>query len=516
MSAPLATAFAPDWRRVGLLLVPVVGLVVLMYGSTFAAMSNVWLNSQAFAHGLVVGPIAAWLVWRQRERLLALAPRPAPWLALPMLGAAALWLLADMAGVNAGAQIAATAMVVIAIVMLLGTAIGRAIAFPLGFLFFMVPFGDFLVPQLMTWTADVTVMALRSLGVPVYREGLQFVVPTGTWSVIEACSGVRYLTVSVMVGFLFAYLNYSSVGKRAVFIACAVLVSLVANWVRAILLVMVGHLSENRLGAGPDHFFYGWVVYGIVIALIFWIGGRFADPDEAPRRAAPPQAGAPVSTFAWVATAALALAAAAAPTLAPATSLGVEAGPVQLRLPALGEETVAPDLPRPEFIGAAASTERAYLIPGGEAALVHVAYYRQQQYGRKLISSQNVLVKSTSHDWALVAEGRRALALAGRGELVVRTAEMRGGTLAAGLDARRVQVRQVYWVDGELLADDRRAALRGLWGRLLGRGDDAAAVTFYLASADPDSPALDGFVAQHLGAIVGVLEGVRAERRDPS
>ena len=81
-------------------------------------------------------------------------------------------------------------------------------AFPLGFLFFAVPIGDFMLPQLMEWTADFTVLALRLSGVPVYREGLQFIIPSGAWSVVEACSGIRYMIASVTVGCLFAYLSY--------------------------------------------------------------------------------------------------------------------------------------------------------------------------------------------------------------------------------------------------------------------------------------------------------------------
>ncbi|TNY03004.1 archaeosortase/exosortase family protein, partial [Escherichia coli] len=69
----------------------------------------------------------------------------------------------------------------------------RRIAFPLGFLFFAVPFGDFLTPWLMERTADFTVVALRASGIPVFREGLEFIIPSGSWSVVQACSGIRYL-----------------------------------------------------------------------------------------------------------------------------------------------------------------------------------------------------------------------------------------------------------------------------------------------------------------------------------
>ena len=65
---------------------------------------------------------------------------------------------------------------------------------------FAVPVGEFLLPVFMEWTADFTVLALRLSGIPVYREGLQFVIPSGNWSVVEACSGIRYLIASLMVG----------------------------------------------------------------------------------------------------------------------------------------------------------------------------------------------------------------------------------------------------------------------------------------------------------------------------
>ena len=88
------------------------------------------------------------------------------------------------------------------------------IAFPLAFLFFAIPFGGFMLPWLMEMTADFTVSALRLSGVPVYREGMSFLIPSGAWSVVEACSGLRYLIASFMVGTLYAYLTYRSPRRR--------------------------------------------------------------------------------------------------------------------------------------------------------------------------------------------------------------------------------------------------------------------------------------------------------------
>src|SRR5205807_10052913 len=99
-------------------------------------------------------------------------------------------------------QFAFIGMIVSLVVAIAGRHIARALAFPLGFLFMAVPVGEFLILPLMNWTADFTVTALRLTGIPVYREGTFFSIPSGNWSVVEACSGLRYLIASVTVGVL--------------------------------------------------------------------------------------------------------------------------------------------------------------------------------------------------------------------------------------------------------------------------------------------------------------------------
>ena len=98
-------------------------------------------------------------------------------------------------------------LVIFSIITILGWQAAKTIAFPLIFLLFAVPFGEFTQPKLMEWTAKFTVVGLRLTGVPVYSEGQHIIIPSGTWSVVEACSGVRYLIASVTVGTVFAYLR---------------------------------------------------------------------------------------------------------------------------------------------------------------------------------------------------------------------------------------------------------------------------------------------------------------------
>src|SRR5690606_24456170 len=102
-------------------------------------------------------------------------------------------------------------------------------------------------------------------------------IPSGDWSVVEGCSGLRYLIASITLGCLYAYLTYRSQVRRLVFVAVALIFPVIANGLRAYMIVMIAHLSDMKLALGVDHFIYGWVFFGLVMLLMFWIGSFWSE-----------------------------------------------------------------------------------------------------------------------------------------------------------------------------------------------------------------------------------------------
>ena len=263
-------ALAQPRVRITLLFTLIIALTLVTLWPTTRSMIEIWRQSSAYGHCYLVIPVAIWMAWR--EAALALAPLKPFWPGLILVAATGFaWLLAELASVAVVTQFAAIGMVIATVVAVFGWTWARRLAFPLGFLFFAVPFGEGLLPLLMEWTADVTVGALRVTGIPVYREGNYFILPSGAWSVVEACSGVRYLIAAFMIGCIFAWLHYRASSKRILFVCLALAVALVSNWLRAYSIVLLGHLSNNRLGTGVDHNMVGWLIFG---AAMF---GMFAD-----------------------------------------------------------------------------------------------------------------------------------------------------------------------------------------------------------------------------------------------
>ncbi len=521
MSAiPADLRLSSPWRAALPAFVLLAVAIVLLYRDTAVTMVGIWWRSDTFQHAFLVLPICLWLVWRRREELAAQTPRAQPWILLALLTAAASWLIAELVVVNVVSQFALVTMLVAAVPAVLGWQVARLILFPLLFLFFAVPFGEFMLPWLMERTADFAVLALQLSAVPVYREGLQFVIPSGNWSVVEECSGVRYLIASFMVGTLFAYLNFRSWKRRAIFMAVALAVPIVANWMRAYLIVMLGHLSGNKLAAGVDHLIYGWAFFGAIIFLMFRVGARWSQPDAVPAASAAGlddgQAGSvPVMRATVLAAAAIAI----LPHLALAGLQHAEgaAGQAKVDLPVRLSDDWSVDGARlvdwrPKFIDPSTGAARVYAGPAGTVG-VYLAYYRAQSNERKLVSSLNVLAGPKDPDWNQIVSGGRELVVGGQ-KIAVRTAEILGQPPSGSAHRPHLVAWQVYWIDGRFIAGDIAAKFANALARLRGRGDDGAALVFYTdgETVDVSNAALAAFVQANLVSLNALLERTRDTR----
>jgi exosortase A len=466
-----------QWQAFGLVVLAL-AVVFAVFWPTVRAMAEIWNRSETFTHGWLVVPAFVWFAWERRQRLATIELRPF-WPGLLAVAAGGFgWLAANAAGVAVVEQLAVIGLVTACIVTVFGWRFGWELAFPLAFLFFAVPMGEALIPPMMEMTADFTVGALRLTGIPVYREGLFFVIPSGNWSIVEGCSGLRYLIASVTVGCVFAYLYYRSLWRRLAFIAASIAVPIVANWLRAYIIVMLGHLSGNKIAAGADHLIYGWVFFGFVMLILFWIGARWRE-DEAPVPADPRAGtsdvalpGAGLRTVGGAALAAL-LVVAAWPAWAAYLQHRADADTrvVQLAAPqdAGGWQRQAEQATewRPSYKGATASVFQTY-VKGGQPVVLYVAVYRNQKQGAELINSQNVMIHPKHEVWSNVGESNRTETV-GEAALPLRQTRLR----SAG---QRLLIWDWFVIGGEDVVNPYKAKLIQARDQVLGRGDDGAAI----------------------------------------
>jgi exosortase A len=461
-----------SWLLPGMLTVGVLLLLAGMFWPTLRSMIEVWERSETFAHGYLIFPISAWLIWRQRETLAGIRPHSDLRGLILLAAAGAGWLLADAGSVNVVAQYAFIVMLIAAVWALLGWAFVWAAFFPLMFLLFAVPVGEFLIQPLMGVTADFTVAMLQFTGIPVYREGTFFSIPSGDWSVVEGCSGLRYLIASVTLGVLYAYLTYRSWKRRLLFSLAACVVPVFANSGRAYLIVMIAHLSDMKLALGIDHYIYGWVFFGLVMLLLFWIGSFWREDDQ-PEPAATEVARKPAAgtTRRRLPIALLALTVAG---LWPAYAAWLGSRPLPA-MPALQVEAQGGWQPGaafttwvPHWIGADRQLRQPY-TQAGRNVLLQLDYYVTQRQGAELVNSRNFMIRQKDPAWSNVGEGIATVDMGG-GPRQVRQAKLRGS------DGQRLLVWQWNLIDQRPVVNEHFAKLMLASERVRMKRDDGLSV----------------------------------------
>ncbi len=225
--------------------------------------------------------MALFLAWERRRTFAGIAARPEPILALLALPVAAVWLAAERLGIMEGRQLAALASAEVLILAVLGWRLFYALLGPLLYLVFLVPFGAFLTPALQTFTARFTVLGLNLLHIPNFVDDLTIEIPEGLFYVAEACAGLRFLIAAIAFGVFYALLNYTSPARRALFIALSVVVPVVANGIRALGIVVLGHALGSAEAGAADHVIYGWVFFSFVMLLLVLAGLPLREPPAA-------------------------------------------------------------------------------------------------------------------------------------------------------------------------------------------------------------------------------------------
>ncbi|MDA8382455.1 MAG: exosortase A [Betaproteobacteria bacterium] len=505
------------WRRVALIAGITLAGLLLLHWPVVRFTWDTWADNQTFAHGFVIFPLSGWLVWRRRREIMALSPTPQYWaLALLALGGFA-WELGFLGKAIVVQQYALVALIPAAALALFGYRVVRAIAFPLFYLFLAVPFGEMLIPHMMAWTANFTVLAVQHSGVPVFQQGPFFELPNGDWSVVEACSGLRYLIASYTLGLLYAYLTYRTLWRRVLFVGASVAVPVVANWLRAYMIVMIGYLSNMRLAVGIDHIIYGWILFGIVMALLFWLGSLWRE-DLTPGQDAP-AAASPATCPRLVPIGLAAAAVLAVSALFPADAQFLarrQSGPVNVTLaaprPAPGwAPWLGPVTPWvPHFKYPRATLERTYVAHGALVTLF-VYYYRDQTQRSKLIRSQNVILSTNPQyrkHWQNIGQAMRRLPL-DAGRLGIAENRLRGRP------PLHLLVWHWFWIDHRFTTNPYLVKFLEAKSMLLGKGDDAALVvmaTPYAGKGDARAErTLRAFAAAWASPIRAALQRTAAQ-----
>ncbi len=257
----------------------VLAAFLALYRDVLVELVQQWMSDKNYTHGLLVPPLAAFLLYRSLDRL--------PRVSEPSLRAGLPYLLPGFAlfvGGTAAAELFTLRLSLLFIFWgivrgLYGPRSFRVLRFPLFFLLFMIPlpyaFFYRVAFPLQLLSAEASAKALDFLGVVHVQTGNIIHLRETSLDVVTACSGLRSLLALITFAVLAAGLFPMRRSLRGLLVALAVPIAMATTALRIVLTAVFIHLSGPGFLEGALHPAMGLATFGLGVALLFILGGGF-------------------------------------------------------------------------------------------------------------------------------------------------------------------------------------------------------------------------------------------------
>jgi exosortase len=246
---------------------------VLCYWNVLAKLVHDWGHDDNYSHGFLIVPIALYFVWERRARLAAASRRPHWFGLVVVIGSLGLLVAGTLGAELFVSRVSMIFLIAGTVLFVLGSAALRILAFPIAFLFLMVPppaiiFNQVAFP-LQLLASQFGEWTLQAFSIPVLREGNVITLANTTLEVAEACSGIRSLISLLTLGIVYGYFVDRRPAVRAVIALSTIPIAIVANGIRVAGTGIAAHYYGAEAAEGFFHTFSGWIVFIAAFALLY-------------------------------------------------------------------------------------------------------------------------------------------------------------------------------------------------------------------------------------------------------
>lgn len=268
---PVSIASRPKARP--LLVAAVLALLLgVAYGPVLAGLWRVWGSDPQYSHGYLVPAFSVAFLWLRRDSLRVERLRPSLW-GLPLLGAGlALRHAASYFYLDWFEQLSLVACVPGIVVAIGGWEAIRWSWPAVAFLVFMVPlpytFEVALREPLRKIGTVLSTYVMQTVGLPAVAEGNVIAVGDVRIGVVEACSGLRMMTIFFALSTAVAMLSHRPLWERLVIALSAAPIALMANVARVASTGILYALRYDRFADLVFHDLAGWLMMPLALGLL--------------------------------------------------------------------------------------------------------------------------------------------------------------------------------------------------------------------------------------------------------
>ena len=244
---------------------------LLAFFPVWTYLIQFWLQNDDYSHGFLIVPISVFILWQKRNKLRRIPSDSSHWGLLLVVLSLLMYYVGQIGEIATLSSFSMIAALIGACLFLRGFLFFKEAAFPLIFLFFMIP-----VPSQIYSTSTIPLQLIVSklstiismmIGVPILREGNVLFIPGRVLEVVQACSGMRSLMSLFMLSAVIGYFTLSSNILRLILLFLSLPVAIIVNIFRVSVMVIAFHFFNYDLSTGMAHTILGILIF--ILALVF-------------------------------------------------------------------------------------------------------------------------------------------------------------------------------------------------------------------------------------------------------
>jgi len=254
----------------------IVMLYALFYGPLVPGLVKEWYEHQNFSYGFLIPVIFIYLVWQEREIFQQCSSNSSGLGAVSLSAAVLIGVIGKILGEPFSGRISMVLALIAMVHLFWGWQCVKRLAFPLAYLFLMIPPPYVIVKELAyhlrMFDASLAAGSLRVIGVPVYRDSYFLFLPNITLEVADGCSGTASLFAMAALGTLYAYyLPAQPLAKVGVLLG-AVVFPMLANLLRILLIGASVYYYGPIMLEAFFHYFSGTFTFLLSLFMLLLLG----------------------------------------------------------------------------------------------------------------------------------------------------------------------------------------------------------------------------------------------------
>ena len=257
-------------------------VICVVNSSVLVTIFDEWNSDGPYSHGFLGIIVVCYVFYLQRKKLhiksLSITEYLFGFCCLAISFCVAL--IAQLSSIQQLQQLALFSSLLSLMFCFYGWGFIKAYFTPLLLLFLIMPVWSLMQLPLRELSTAAGQWGPELIGIVVGRDQYRLSTAGGMFDVEPACSGLGFFLVAALLAFCVGYFNKLSTKRTLTFLAICLAISIVANWLRIIIIIVVGTFTEMQHFIVQDHLTFGWIVFAVCLIPLIYIARVYFDDSQ--------------------------------------------------------------------------------------------------------------------------------------------------------------------------------------------------------------------------------------------